>query len=144
MKTTRVLDLDANQLFRSRPRFLKPDMTPWLWLARLDKADGTGNEFELHLVNASPHILERVTSAVITTITLDDQAFGSCSADYVYEQVLPGQSVKLDESDGYYDLDYYMTVSIDIDAPALGGRLHFCPALHRGGARPQILHAVPK
>ncbi|GLS84690.1 hypothetical protein [Paraferrimonas haliotis] len=86
---------------------------PILWLAR----DGG----ELYLVNNSKEPLEFVTASSGGFQTVDDDVVSvSSSNHYEYKNVMPNEAVKVEEYDGYYDLDYILGVYIKVQSPQLG------------------------
>lgn len=120
----------------SSPRALQGH--PLLWLARRSTS-GLGDE--LLLVNGSEHVLDLVSFSSAAAITVDDAAHGSGSDKRCYRQVQPGQAVKVDEYDNFYDLDYLISIEIEVIAPGLG-TLCFKPSPVKGGLKSQLLHVA--
>jgi hypothetical protein len=92
----------------------KPETrVPILWLTR----DGN----ELYLVNLSKEALDSVVVDSGGYLTADDDVVTVGSeAQYHYKDVKPNDAVKVDEYDGYYDLDYVLQVYLTIKSPSLG------------------------
>jgi hypothetical protein len=110
----------------------KPELRrPVLWLAR------SGNE--LYLVNDSREVLEAVDAGYGGWITADDQVGTVASeAEYRYENVQPGAAVKVEEYDGFYDLDFMLSVRLTVRSPRLGC-LEIETAADKGGIDETIL-----
>lgn len=86
---------------------------PLLWLANW--AD------ELFLVNASGEMLDSVETDTGGFATYDEiVATVTESEGYRYTNVNPGAAVKVEEFDGFYDLDYTFQVHLTIRSPKLG------------------------
>lgn len=92
----------------------KPELRrPVLWLAR------SGNE--MYLVNDSKETLELVAADCRGWLTVDDQSATKGSMPtYRYERVQAADAVKVEEYDGFYDLDYVLQVYLLIQSPGLG------------------------
>ena len=110
----------------------KPETrSPVLWLARDDD--------ELYLVNNSKEPLEFVMADSGGFQTLDDNAAAVKSETaYEYKDVQPGHAVKIDEYDGFYDLDYVLQVYIKVQSPSLG-TLQIASPPEKGGVRETVL-----
>ena len=106
-----------------------------LWLECLCEAH---TDRGLYLVNGSDEVLTWVKAEAISTITLDDDAFGAGSVPLCYYEVKPGEAVKLDEYDGFYDLDYLLTIAVTICSGNLGIQ-RFSPSPRKGGLKRQGL-----
>lgn len=106
-----------------------------LWLECLPEQ---GIRRGLYLVNGSDEVLTWVKAEAISTITLDDDAFGAGSGPLCYYEVKPGEAVKLDEYDGFYDLDYLLTIAVTICSGNLGIQ-RFSPSPRKGGLKRQGL-----
>ena len=92
----------------------KPEIRlPTLWLAR----DGN----ELYLVNASEETLDTVIAEGGGCLTADDDVLTvSSEENYQYENVPPNAAVKIEEYDGYFDLDFLLQVSVIVKSATLG------------------------
>ncbi len=112
----------------------KPDnRMPLLWLARKGG--------ELYLVNNSGETLDWVGTGVGGFISADDEILPVSSAkDYIYEyrQVVPHAAVKVEEYDGYYDLDYVLSVTMEVKSARLG-HLQICSPAEKGGVKTCVL-----
>lgn len=104
---------------------------PELWLAR----DGN----ELYLVNERDETLSRVVVDKGGFQTVDDDVLTVSSASLLtYENVQPGEAVKVDEYDGFYDLDYVLYVHLEIESPLLG-RIAITSPGEKGGVGEVVL-----
>jgi hypothetical protein len=92
----------------------KPDTRlPVLWLAR----DGG----ELYLVNSSQDTLDFVIADSGGFQTVDDGvSMASAEKGYEYRDLKPNEAAKVEEYDGYYDLDYLLQVSLRVQSKSLG------------------------
>jgi len=92
----------------------KESRLPLLWLAR------EGNK--LYLVNSSEETFDFVSAGTGGFQTVDDDCITvAAEKKYEYKNVKPNDAVKVEEFDGYYDLDYLLQVSIRIQSTNLGG-----------------------
>jgi len=86
---------------------------PVLWLAR----DGN----ELYLVNNAHETLEYVIADSGGFQTADDDVVTVASKEqYKYRDVNHSDAVKVEEYDGFYDLDYVLQVYLKVKSPSLG------------------------
>lgn len=123
---------------RSRPgnpiSSRKPEpRLPLLWLARLHN--------ELFFVNHSDETLDFVFASGGGFVTADEGVVAIHSKDqfeYQYYNVAPGTAVKIDEYDGYYDLDYVLQVTARVQSPKLGCIELTSPA-EKGGVPESVL-----
>ena len=105
----------------------KENRLPILWFAREGK--------ELYLVNSSEEMLDFVAAGIDEFQTVDDDCITVSSENknkYEYKNVKPNDAVKVEEFDGYYDLDYLLQVSIQIQSKNLGNIEIFSPP-EKGG-----------
>lgn len=104
---------------------------PVLWLA----CDGN----ELYLVNASEETLDLVTVSSGGFLTADDDVLSvDSNKAYEYRNVKPNNAVKVEEYDGYYDLDYILQVSVRVQSKGLGCLDILSPA-EKGGVGETVL-----
>lgn len=105
---------------------------PLLWLAR----DGN----ELFLVNSSGEIIDLIISNTggFTTADDDDCLTVPRGNGYEYNNVLPGDAVKVDEYDGFYDLDYVLQITIMLQSTKLGS-IEIIPPAEKGGVGETVL-----
>lgn len=104
---------------------------PILWLAR----DGN----ELYLVNAGNEVLKRVIIDNGGFLTVDDDvAIISSKSPIIYENIQPGESVKVDEYDGFYDLDYSLHVQLGIES-SFPGHVTITSPAQKGGVNEMVL-----
>lgn len=109
----------------------KPDpRRPALWLTH------QGND--LFLVNASGERLEEVTVERGCFETLDDLSLSSAGAPITYRCVASGAAVKVDEYDDFYDLDWVITLTLEIRSRRLGRLTLDCPP-QKGGHEELVL-----
>jgi len=86
---------------------------PVLWLAR--------TENELYLVNSSAETLDFVGAGTGGFQTVDNDCITVATSNkYTYKNVKPNDAVKVEEFDGFYDLDYLLQVSMRIQSKNLG------------------------
>ena len=87
---------------------------PILWLAR--------DENEVYLVNNSQEALDFVIadSGGFQTVDDDDVETVKNKEPYKYIDVNPSDAVKVEEYDGYYDLDYVLQIYLKVQSPILG------------------------
>jgi len=105
--------------------------TPTLWLAR--------NGGELYFVNESDEILDFVNADSGGFITFDDGvAPVSNKTGYSYIDVKPNEAVKIEEYDGYYDLDYVLQVVMQVKSENLGNIEILSPS-QKGGVEETVL-----
>ncbi|MEA3490975.1 MAG: hypothetical protein U9R27_03665 [Campylobacterota bacterium] len=71
----------------------------------------------LYFVNGSDEVLDVVSSDIggFTGDLLTDD-----NPSFLYKSVLPHQSVKVEEYDGYYDLDYVLGLDLYIESKRYG------------------------
>ncbi|MBE9527376.1 MAG: hypothetical protein IME94_10460 [Proteobacteria bacterium] len=71
----------------------------------------------IYFINSSDEILNQVIYSTSGMQTIDDEVSSSASKELSYRDVLPGEAVKIDEYDAFYDSDilvaYYVTVVSD-------------------------------
>lgn len=104
---------------------------PLLWLAR----DGN----ELYFVNSSDETLDLVTAGTGGFQSVDDDCINVSSVNkYEYKNVKPNDAIKVEEFDGFYDLDYVLQVSIQVKSNNLGNIEIFSPS-KKGGIGEAIL-----
>lgn len=89
----------------------------------------------LYFVNSSNEILDVVSSDI-------GGFMGSISSDnnpsFLYKNVLPNESVKVEEYDGFYDLDYLLGFSLSIESKRYG-KIKIKPPAKKGGLKKQPL-----
>jgi hypothetical protein len=110
----------------------KPELRrPVLWLARAGQ--------ELYLVNDLKEALNDVVADYGGWVTADEQvATVASAAEYRYKHVQSGEGVKVEQYDGYYDLDYVLAVVLKVQSPSLGCLEIESPA-EKGGLGETIL-----
>ena len=68
----------------------------------------------IYFINSSDEVLNQVIYSTSGMMTIDDEVSSSASKELSYRDVLPGEAVKIDEYDAFYDSDflvaYYTTV----------------------------------
>ena len=104
---------------------------PLLWLAC------EGNE--VYLVNSSEETLDLVVAKTGGFQTVDEDVMPVASKDkYEYLNVKPNNAVKVEEYDGFYDLDYVLQISVRIQSKKLGCIEIISPA-EKGGPGETVL-----
>lgn len=100
---------------------------PLLWLCRSGE--------ELYLVNSSTETIDEISVRHGGMQTVDDEALCLASKSrYTYKNVEPNQAVKVDEYDGFYDLDFLIQVYIRIRSEILG-HMEIRSSLSKGGLK---------
>lgn len=89
----------------------------------------------LYFVNGSDEILDTVSSDSFGFI-LDSSLENN--PRFFYENVKPGESVKVEEYDGFYDLDYFLGFEIYIKSNSFG-KVKIIPPMRKGGVIAQPL-----
>lgn len=109
---------------------------PLLWIARDEVEE---YEHSLYLVNDSGEVLEKVVPDTGGFITFDDDVHPVSSKEkIVYENVQPGEAVKVDDIDIFYDSDFVLGVSVEIKSSSLG-HIQFDAFGQRGGIGETVL-----
>ncbi|ABM04205.1 hypothetical protein Ping_2476 [Psychromonas ingrahamii 37] len=106
---------------------------PLLWLAREGK--------ELYLVNSSAEIIDFVGAGTGGFQTVDDDCISVSSKKkykYEYKNVKLNDAVKVEEFDGFYDLDYVLQVSLRIQSKNLGN-IEILTSPKKGGIGETVL-----
>ncbi len=108
----------------------KPDnRMPYLWLSRLRD--------ELFLVNNTGEPLDFVGVTIGGFISADDDIAPLKNKDkyaYQYTDVPNDTAVKIEEYDGFYDLDYVLQVSLEIKSSKFG-TLNITSPAEKGGIK---------
>jgi hypothetical protein len=89
----------------------------------------------LYFVNGSNEVLATVSSesfGFILSSSLEN------NPKFYYENVKPNESVKVEEYDDYYDLDFVLGFEIFIQSEKLG-RIKIIPPMKKGGVKAQEL-----
>ena len=108
-------------------------------LFRLVNVDGQDLGSDLYFVNDSDQTLISITTATGGFTTADDDVFTlQQDRDPVYCKVQPGEGVKVNEFDGYYDLDYLFQSRIYIHCPKLG-KMQVVSSVNKGSIPDQEL-----
>jgi len=89
----------------------------------------------LYFVNGSDETLDIVSSESFGFI---ENSPLEKNPDFYYESVKPNESIKVEEYDGYYDLDFVLGFSIYIQSKKLG-KIKITPPMKKGGVKPQEL-----
>ncbi len=107
------------------PRPIKRDVT----FSLMSHKDG------LYFVNGSDEILDIVSSESFGFVS--DSALET-ELKFYYEEVKPGESIKVEEHDDFYDLDFVLGFEIYIESKSLG-KLKIKPPMGKGGVNEQEL-----
>ena len=111
--------------------YRKPELRkPKYWLAR----DGG----ELYFVNNTDEVLDFVSSETGGFITADDDVSCVGGSGYSYNKVMPLEAVKIEEFDGYYDLDFVIGVTIFVKSKKEGSLKIQSPSA-KGGVGETVL-----
>ena len=130
-----VRSFEQGVLNQRRPSRRQENESASIWLDCLPEEHvGRG----LYLVNGSDEVLTWVKAVAISAITIEDDAFGAGGESLSYSEVKPGDAVKLDEYDGFYDLDYLLTIEVSLCSAKLGIQ-RFTPSPRKGGLKRQGL-----
>ena len=80
---------------------------------------------ELYFVNDSDDILNSVSTSTGGCQTVDDEVMPVGSPDplYLYEKVEPGEAVKVEHYDPYWDSDYLLQLEVKVTGPTLGDKI---------------------
>ena len=109
----------------------KPELRkPKYWLAR--------NGGELYFVNNTDEVLDFVSSETGGFITADDDVSCVGGPGYSYNKVMPLEAVKIEEFDGYYDLDFVIEVTIFVKSKKEGNLRIQSPSA-KGGVGETVL-----
>lgn len=104
----------------------KETRRPVFWLARVG--------MELYFVNSSGETLDYVTAETSGFVGASSI---SSEQGYDYRNVRANHAVKVDEYDGFYDLDFVLQVSVTIKSPTYG-----CIELITGPEKGEIVEIV--
>jgi len=117
---------------------VKPEpRKPLLWLDSLPNEEGLSHE--LFLINDTGEPIDLIEIASGGFVTQDDDVVvAKTDAVLRYENVSPGDALKIDEYDGYYDLDYLIQVEIKLQSKTLGHMLIRTPA-EKGGIKGETI-----
>ena len=131
-KFTWISPSSRESIFGGAVQPRKPELRiPILWLVR----DGG----ELYLVNLSAESLDVVSTASGGFQTVDDDVASITSNNgYTYKNVKPDFAVKIEEYDGYYDLDYVLQVVLTIQSKNLG-TIEILSSPEKGGVEETVL-----
>jgi hypothetical protein len=96
---------------------------------------------ELYFVNDSTEALNSVSTSTGGCQTLDDgddvMAVSSPDPLYLYKNVKPGEAVKVEHYDPYWDSDYLLALEVKISSPSHGNKLF--RVLGKGGVDSTVL-----
>jgi len=111
--------------------YRKPELRkPKFWLDR----DGG----ELYFINDSEEVLDFISTSTGGFATFDDDVVTVGNTGYTYKDVMPQEAVKIEEFDGYYDLDFVLQVIIYLKSKNEGD-LQISPPAKKGGIGETIL-----
>ena len=74
----------------------------------------------IYFVNSSDEILKEVIYSSSGMQTIDDEVSSSASKELSYKDVLPGEAVKIDEYDAFYDSDFLVAYYATVVSETLG------------------------
>ena len=80
---------------------------------------------ELYFVNDSTNTLSSVSTCTGGCQTLDDEVMPVSSPDplYLYENVKPGEAVKVEHYDPYWDSDFLLQLEVRVSSPSHGDKI---------------------
>lgn len=103
---------------------------PKYWLTR----DGG----DLYFINNTDEILDLVSTATGGFQTSGDDVMTVGGNGYIYDNVMPQEAVKIEEFDGFYDLDFVLQVEIHVKSKKEGSLIIKSPP-EKGGIGETIL-----
>lgn len=116
-----------------------PNVPPHLRKERKPLLRIVNDRNELYFINDSDETIDRLTASSGGFFTEDDGAVMVESSDiYRYADVQPGEAVKIEEYDGFYDLDLVLQVYIRVESRTLGC-LEIVPPANKGGVNSGVL-----
>ena len=86
------------------------DVPPRYALARSDDT--------LYFVNHSDETLEWVANGSVGAVTAGDETAVTTAFEIQYDQVLPGEAVRIDQFDTFFDADMLIQTDISVKSPA--------------------------
>jgi len=94
---------------------------------------------ELYFVNESTETLNSVSTGTGGCQTLDDEVMPVSSPDplYLYKNVKPGEAVKVEHYDPYWDSDYLLQLEVELSSPTHGNKIF--RVLGKGGIDDTVL-----
>ena len=96
---------------------------------------------ELYFVNDSTGTLSRVSTSTGGCQTLDDgddvMPVSSKKPLYLYEKVKPGEAVKVEHYDPYWDCDFLLQIEVEVSSPTRGNKIF--RVLGKGGVSSTVL-----
>jgi hypothetical protein len=96
---------------------------------------------ELYFVNDSTETLNSVSTSTGGCQTLDDgdevMPVSSKKPLYLYEDVKPGEAVKVEHYDPYWDCDFLLQIEVEISSPVHGDKIF--RVLGKGGVASTVL-----
>lgn len=94
---------------------------------------------DLFLINDSGEILEEVVSSSGGFVSTDDEIIPATSkSKVIYNDVKPGEAVKIEEYDLVFDSDFVLGISVQIKSKKLG-KLELNTPSVKGGTREAVL-----
>ena len=80
---------------------------------------------ELYFVNDSTETLNSISTVTGGCQTLDDEVMSVSSPDplYLYKNVKPGEAVKVEHYDRYWDSDYLLQLEVELSSPTHGDKI---------------------
>ena len=95
------------------------DKRPVFWLELTRRKQG-----DLYFINESQETLDYVKVEPAGYMTADDDVLTLEAKRTIYRDVLPHEAVKIDEFDGYYDLDMVFQIYLEVKSKT-HGRMRF-------------------
>ena len=109
---------------------------PLFWVTRSEPVE---MKSEVYLINDSGEILDEVAANSGGFASADDEIIpASSKTKYTYNNVQPGEAVKIEEYDLVFDSDFVFGISVQIKSEKLGELELNTPSV-KGGTREAVL-----
>jgi len=89
----------------------------------------------IYFVNESDEVLKKLSNDSFGFV---GEASIAGVSNYIYKDINPGESVKVEEYDDFYDLDYMLGFKLYIESEKLG-KIMIKPPMAKGGVKAQAL-----
>jgi len=118
-------------------RIGKPEKRkPLLWVSRAEPIE---MKSDVYLMNDSGEILDEVVSSTGGFASADDEIIpASSKSKFIYNNVQPGEAVKIEEYDLVFDSDFVLGISLQIKSKNFGELELNTPSV-KGGIRETVL-----
>jgi hypothetical protein len=92
---------------------------------------------DVYFVNNSTETLNNVSSNSGGLQTLDDESMSVGGPSYSYKDVKPGEAVKMESYDSFYDPDFLLQLEVEISSMTLGAKIF--RVIEKRGVREAVL-----